>query len=405
VYRVGISPSWTIRRDGVATPLGARVVDLLVGVDEQGSLAAACTAQGVSYRHAWQLLREGEALFGQPLVRMTRGKGSLLTPLGERLVWAQRRVQARLAPLLDTLASEVGSEIEKLLSAGTNRLRIHASHGFAVQALHEALQRDAREGFSHELKYCGGAEALAALAGGQCDIAGFHVPIGRLEPAVLAHYRPWLASRSLRLVALATRRQGLMVAPGNPRRIYGVADLARPGVRFINRQPGSGTRVLLDLLLAEAGIAPSQLRGHEQCEFTHAAVAAFVASGMADAGLGVEVPARSFRLEFLPLEQERYFLLADERTLQTEALQPLLALLASPGFQADVARLPGYDARDTGRVMTLDEAFAGTGTPARPPPAARRRRGARPPDPVPEPAPDPVSIGPAPSAPPAPPDR
>jgi molybdate transport repressor ModE-like protein len=96
VYRVGISPSWTIRRDGVATPLGARVVDLLVGVDEQGSLAAACTAQGVSYRHAWQLLREGEALFGQPLVRMTRGKGSLLTPLGERLVWAQRRVQARL---------------------------------------------------------------------------------------------------------------------------------------------------------------------------------------------------------------------------------------------------------------------------------------------------------------------
>lgn len=392
MYRVGISPSWTIRRDGVATPLGARVVDLLVGVDEQGSLAAACTAQGVSYRHAWQLLREGEALFGQPLLRMTRGKGSLLTPLGERLVWAQRRVQARLAPLLDTLASEVGSEIEKLLSAGAKRLRIHASHGFAVQALHEALQRDAREGFSHELKYCGGAEALAALAGGQCDIAGFHVPIGRLEPAVLAHYRPWLASRSLRLVALATRRQGLMVAPGNPRRIYGVADLARPGVRFINRQPGSGTRVLLDLLLAEAGIAPSQLRGHEQCEFTHAAVAAFVASGMADAGLGVEVPARSFRLEFLPLEQERYFLLADERTLQTEALQPLLALLASPGFQADVARLPGYEARDTGRVMTLDEAFADTGAKTRQPPSNRRRRG--------EPASDPVSIAAAPSAPP-----
>jgi molybdate transport repressor ModE-like protein len=392
VYRVGISPSWTIRRDGVATPLGARVVDLLVGVDEQGSLAAACTAQGVSYRHAWQLLREGEALFGQPLLRMTRGKGSLLTPLGERLVWAQRRVQARLAPLLDTLASEVGSEIEKLLSAGAKRLRIHASHGFAVQALHEALQRDAHEGHTHELKYCGGAEALAALAGGQCDIAGFHVPIGRFEPAVLAHYRPWLASRSLRLVALATRRQGLMVAPGNPRRIYGVADLARPGVRFINRQPGSGTRVLLDLLLAEAGIAPTQLRGHEQCEFTHAAVAAFVASGMADAGLGVEVPARSFRLEFLPLEQERYFLLADERTLQTEALQPLLTLLASPGFQADVARLPGYEARDTGRVMTLDQAFADTGAKTRQPASNRRRRG--------EPASDPVSIAAAPSAPP-----
>lgn len=373
MYRVGISPSWTIRRDGVAAPLGARVVELLVGVDEQGSLAAACAAQGVSYRHAWQLVREGEALFGQPLVRMTRGKGSLLTPLGERLVWAQRRVQARLAPVLDSLASEVGSELEKLLAAGAQRLRIHASHGFAVQALAEGL---AQAGVAHELRYCGGAEALAALAAGQCDVAGFHVPLGRFEPTVLAHYRPWLAARSLRLVALATRRQGLMVAPGNPLHIDGVADLARPGVRFINRQPGSGTRVLLDLLLAEAGIAPAQLRGYEQAEFTHAAVAAFVASGMADAGLGVEVPARRFKLEFLPLEQERYFLLADERTLAAEPLQPLLALLGSDAFRAEVDRLPGYRARDTGRVFTLDEAFAVPAAPAAPalPPAGRPRR-------------------------------
>jgi molybdate-binding protein len=362
VYRVGISPSWTIRRDGVAAPLGARVVELLVGVDEQGSLAAACAAQGVSYRHAWQLVREGEALFGQPLVRMTRGK-----------VWAQRRVQARLAPVLDSLASEVGSELEKLLAAGAQRLRIHASHGFAVQALAEGL---AQAGVAHELRYCGGAEALAALAAGQCDVAGFHVPLGRFEPTVLAHYRPWLAARSLRLVALATRRQGLMVAPGNPLHIDGVADLARPGVRFINRQPGSGTRVLLDLLLAEAGIAPAQLRGYEQAEFTHAAVAAFVASGMADAGLGVEVPARRFKLEFLPLEQERYFLLADERTLAAEPLQPLLALLGSDAFRAEVDRLPGYRARDTGRVFTLDEAFAVPAAPAAPalPPAGRPRR-------------------------------
>jgi molybdate transport repressor ModE-like protein len=367
VYRVGITPTWTIRREGVASPLGARVVELLVGVDELGSLAAACTAQGVSYRHAWQLLREGEALFGQPLLRMTRGKGSQLTPLGERLVWAQRRVQARLAPVLDSLASEVGAELEKLLAAGESRLRIHASHGFAVQALHEGL---AREGVAHELRYCGGAEALAALAAGQCDVAGFHVPLGRFEPTVLAHYRPWLAARSLRLVALATRRQGLMVAPGNPLRIDGVADLARPEVRFINRQPGSGTRVLLDLLLAEAGIAPAQLRGYEQAEFTHAAVAAFVASGMADAGLGVEVPARRFKLEFLPLEQERYFLLADERTLAAEPLQPLLALLASEAFRAEVDRLPGYRARDTGQVFTLDEAFAAPVAPA----AGRPRR-------------------------------
>lgn len=369
MYRVGISPTWTIRRDGAPAPLGARVVELLVGVAEQGSLAAACAVQGVSYRHAWQLLREGETLFGQPLVRMTRGKGSLLTPLGERLVWAQRRVQARLAPVLDSLASEVGSEIEKLLAEGQQRLRIHASHGFAVQALHERL---GKAGVAHELRYCGGAEALAALAAGQCDIAGFHVPVGRFEPTVLAYYRPWLQSRSLRLVALATRRQGLMLAPGNPRRIDGVADLARPGVRFINRQPGSGTRVLLDLLLAEAGLVSAQLRGYEQCEFTHAAVAAFVASGMADAGLGVEVPARRFKLEFLPLEQERYFLLADERTLTYDPVQPMLQVLASEAFRDEVHGLPGYRARDTGRVFTFEEAFASAAAPT--PERPRRRR-------------------------------
>jgi molybdate transport repressor ModE-like protein len=373
MYRVGISPTWTIRRDGATAPLGARVVELLVGVAEQGSLAAACSVQGVSYRHAWQLLREGEALFGQPLLRMTRGKGSRLTPLGERLVWAQRRVQARLAPVLDSLASEVGAEIEKLLADGRPRLRIHASHGFAVQALAEGL---AQAGVAHELRYCGGAEALAAHRAGQCDLAGFHVPVGRFEPAVLAHYRPWLQDRSLRLVALATRRQGLMRAPGNPLRIDGIGDLARPGVRFINRQPGSGTRVLLELLLAEAGLSPAQLRGYEQCEFTHAAVAAFVASGMADAGLGVEVPARRFQLEFLPLEQERYFLLADERTLASDALQPLLQQLGSEAFHAEVDALPGYRARDTGRVFTLDEAFAAAHAPAARPAPPRPRAAA-----------------------------
>src|SRR5262245_65852380 len=101
---VSITPVWTIRHsDG--TTLGPRVTELLVKVEEQGSLAAACQAMGASYRHGWQLLREGEALFGQPLLVMTRGKGSQLTPLGEKRVWAQRRVQARLGPLLDARAS------------------------------------------------------------------------------------------------------------------------------------------------------------------------------------------------------------------------------------------------------------------------------------------------------------
>lgn len=365
--QVSITPVCTIRHaDGRV--LGTRVVELLVRVDEHGSLSAACAASGVSYRHAWQLLREGEALFGQPLLAMERGKGSQLTALGERLVWAQRRIQARLAPALDTLASELGAEIGKLLSAAPVPLRIHASHGFAVQALHELLTRS---GLPHELKYCGTAEALASLGQGGCEVAGFHVPMGPFEAESVRHYRPWLQAGNYRVIQLARRRQGLMVATGNPKRIYEIADLARPGMRFINRQPGSGTRYLLDLLLQAQGIDSSAIQGYEQCEFTHAAVAAFVASGMADAGLGVEVPAREFRLEFLPLQQERYFLLCDVRNLETPGVQDLLDTIRSADFRAAVEGLPGYAADDPGRIATLEEVFASLPRPARAPRAAR----------------------------------
>ena len=149
-----------------------------------------------------------------------------------------------------------------------------------------------------------------------------------------------------------------MVAKGNPKKIYDIADLARGDVRFINRQAGSGTRFLLDLLLEREHVAAAAIRGYEQCEYTHAAVAAFVASGMADAGFGLEVPARQFKLEFLPLQQERYFLLCDARALDGPALPQLLELLRSAAFRKQVDALPGYRADDAGTVMHLHEAFA-----------------------------------------------
>jgi molybdate-binding protein len=136
-----------------------------------------------------------------------------------------------------------------------------------------------------------------------------------------------------------------------------VPDLARAGVRFINRQPGSGTRFLFDLLLQEHGIASGAIHGYEQCEYTHAAVAAFVASGMADVGCGVETPARQFKLDFIPGPSERYFLLCDERSFNTPAVERTVALLRSDAFRAAVNQLPGYRAEDSGKVVDLDEAF------------------------------------------------
>ena len=141
-------------------------------------------------------------------------------------------------------------------------------------------------------------------------------------------------------------------------------------MRFINRQAGSGTRLLLDMLLRKEGIDPARIKGYEQCEFTHAAVAAFVASGMADVGYGVETPARQFKLDFVPSQSERYFLLCDERSLDAPVMQQMLEILRGDEFKQAVDRLPGYEARDCGTVIELDEAFEALQTPV-----AKKRRG------------------------------
>lgn len=354
MYEVTIKPEWIIRQPG-GESLPRRVIELLVKVHEAGTLAGACKATGLSYRYAWELLHQGEALFGEALIVMERGKGSKLTVLGEKLVWAEKRIAARLSPVLDSLASELSAEIEKARSPSPDLLRIHASHGFSIQLLHNFLNAG---NVANELKYLSSTESVVSLHKGECDIAGFHVPIGEFEPAVLAHYDQWLRSRSLKVISIVTRRQGLMVAPGNPKEIFRIADLTRPDVHFVNRQPGSGTRLLLDLVLRKEGVAPASIRGYEQCEYTHAAVAAFVASGMADAGYGVETPARRFKLDFIPTQTERYCLVCNEKSLATPAMKQTLAILRSTKYRNAVNALPGYKVRRAGVVMDFREVFA-----------------------------------------------
>jgi molybdate transport repressor ModE-like protein len=352
---VSIKPQWTIQWPGEQT-LPARLVDLLTQVHRHGSLSNACKEAGTSYRHAWDLIRQGEALFGAPLLAMERGKGSRLTALGGKLVWADQRVAARLAPVLASLASELESEIDSVLQTERVMMRVHASHGFAIETLLDFM---ARRGIAVERKYCSSLEAPAALHDGACDLAGFHIPIGELEGPALQHYSRWLEPTRHRVIDIATRRQGLMVAAGNPLKIYGLADLLRPEVRFINRQRQSGTRFLLECLLGQAGLDADRINGFEQGEFTHAAVAAFVASSMADVGFGIETPARRFKLDFIALAQERYFLMCHAAAVDQPVVAELLETLRSPEFRAAVDELPGYDARHAGRVQGLDEAFPG----------------------------------------------
>lgn len=368
MHKVSIQPQWTIRH-GDATALSSKLLSLLVQVHESGSLSAACRLHGASYRHAWELVRAGEAMFGAPLLRMERGKGSTLTPLGETLVWADRRIAARLNPVLASLSSELEVEIARVISANPPPLRVHASHGFAVETMFEAM---ARRQVAVERKYVPSVDALASLHEGGCDLAGFHVPLGSFEGRILAEYARWLDAASCRVICTVKRRQGLMVAAGNPRKIYDVADLTRADVRFINRQRGSGTRLLLECLLDQAGIASDEINGFEHGEYTHAAIAAYVASGMADVGIGIETPARQFKLDFIPIASERYFLVCHEDALRKPQFEDVLDILGSAEFHDAINRLPGYSLEKSGAIQTLPQVFPGRDFPSAP----KRRPGA-----------------------------
>jgi len=283
-----------------------------------------------------------------------RGRGTALTPLAQKLVWADRRIAARLSPTLESLASELEAELGKVTADQLRKIRMDASHGFAVAALMVMLNQME---MPVELRYRNSTDAVAALARGECDLAGFHVPTGQFEQAAVAWYTRWLDPARHCLIHLAVRHQGLFVAPGNPLRVRTLADLARPEVRFVNRQVGSGTRMLLELMLQDAGIASHTIAGFNSAEFTHSAVAAYIASGMADVGIGVRTAAARFRLDFLPLVRERYFFAVRRDALDDPLLRQLVGVLQTAQYHERVNELTGYDAADTGRILSLEEAF------------------------------------------------
>ena len=199
----------------------------------------------------------------------------------------------------------------------------------------------------------GSLGGLVALRDGLCHIAGSHL----LDIASGEYTLPYVdrvfgsSAPDVAVVRLVHREQGLMVAPGNPLRLGGIEDLTRPGVRYVNRQRGAGTRVLLDHRLAELGISPDAISGYAREEPTHLAVAAAIAAGRGDAGLGITAAARAFGLDLVPVTWEPYDLVVTPGALGSPLLKPLWALLHSDQFQAAVTGLGGYSAKEMGRRL------------------------------------------------------
>ncbi|MGZ8268051.1 MAG: substrate-binding domain-containing protein [Burkholderiales bacterium] len=324
--RVDFSLSW-LASSKLPPAHAAVLLRLIEAIGRSGSVKQAAHTLGVSYRHAWGLLGKAAEAFGAPLVQMQRGRGAHPTVLGQKLLWADGLIRETLDPQLSQLRHEVEAGLARALPQRVPRLVVHASHDLALAELPQLCAGR----IDLELAFRGADECLAALAAGKCDIAGFHVAdaLPRAAAAAAALGR-WLDSRRHALIHFITREQGLIASP--EAHVRGVHDLTRPGVRFINRQSGG------------AG-------GRNE------SVAAAVAEGRADAAFGLRADAMRFRLDFVPLAVERYFLAVPRSEKRAPAVQGLIEVLRGEAFAEKVRRLPGYDAAKAGSQTELASAL------------------------------------------------
>jgi putative molybdopterin biosynthesis protein len=284
--------------------------------------------------------RVGDRVIAAPLARgagvissLVRADGIVLIPPGVQGLEPGERVTVRLY--------RTRAEIDRTLVA-------LGSHDLTLDLMAQFLEARGRRLTSGNLGSQGG---LVALGRGEAHFAGSHLLDPETGEFNLAYIRRYLAGTSVVVTALVGREQGLITAPGNPLGLKEIGDLARQDVTFVNRQRGSGTRILLDYHLGRLGLAGDSIAGYGREEYTHMGVAAAVASGRASAGLGIRAAAAALHLGFVPLFDERYDLVIPTEYYGSERLAPLLDLLDDPDFRRAVGALPGYDVSPMGNVI------------------------------------------------------
>ncbi|MDZ4159988.1 MAG: molybdopterin biosynthesis protein [Anaerolineaceae bacterium] len=284
--------------------------------------------------------RVGERLLAAPLARgagvitsLVRSDGIIVLPRGMQGMEAGTEVRVRLY--------RRSCELENTIFA-------IGSHDMTLDLLAQFLAQRERRLVSANVGSLGG---LTALQRGEAHFAGAHLLDPESGEYNQSFIRRYLEGTQVRLMVWVSREQGLVLQPGNPKNIRALQDLARPEVRFINRQRGSGTRMLLDYHLNQIGLDAANIQGYPQEEYTHLAVAAAVASGRADCGLAVTAAADALGLEFIPLFKERYDLVIPEQYARDDLLSPLFAVMQDPAFRGAIAALPGYDVSRMGEIV------------------------------------------------------
>ncbi|MCJ7514178.1 MAG: molybdopterin biosynthesis protein [Anaerolineales bacterium] len=288
--------------------------------------------------------RVGDRVVAAPLPRgagmitsLVRADGIVLIPAGAQGLEAGDAVEVRL--YLDPALVD-----RTLVALG--------SHDLTLDLLAERLPARQRRLTSANVGSLGG---LIALSRHEAHFGGCHLLDPETGEYNLPYVRRYLPGRKVILLGFVRRTQGLILPYRNPKGLAGVADLCRPDITFVNRQRGAGTRLLLDHLLGQARIDSASIRGYTQETYTHLAVAASIAAGQADCGMGVEAAAAQFGLDFLPLAEERYDLVVPEEHYSSSLFQPVLEVLADAGLQAAIGALPGYALPEIGKVLHVIE--------------------------------------------------
>ncbi len=282
----------------------------------------------------------GQRTLAAPLSRgsgvitsLVRADGIVVVPSGSQGMPAGERVSVRLY--------RSPKEIERTIFA-------IGSHDIILDVMAQFLAARDRRLTSANVGSLGG---LVALRRGEAHLAGAHLLDPETGEYNLSYVRQYLPGVPVQVMALVGREQGLLVPKGNPKAINSLGDLTNPEVSMVNRQRGAGTRILLDYHLDQLNIKSDEIQGYEHEEFTHLAVAAAVASGRADCGLGIAAAAQALDLDFIPLFKERYDLILPKEYSESPLLNPLHIVLDDPAFRTLVGSLPGYDLSPMGKMI------------------------------------------------------
>ena len=326
--QIEVRPSLIVDSQGKGSVDLIWLSQFLKDIESGSSLVAASKKSGTSYRGAWGKLNEVEATLGMPLIVRTKGHGSKLTEFGSFLIKFIDEMQAGHLQYGRSYQENLLKAINQIQKSESARWKFFSSSD-------SIIQKAAGEVKGFNLKVAGSGESLERLLNHEAHIAGYHVSSEKSSKAI--HQR--LAKNDIEIYPVMKRTQGLIVRKGNPLHIRSIEDLLNPKLRFINRQIGSGTRLLLDTLLIDEGIDPLEINGYLQEEFTHSAVANAILAGKADVGIGVKNIALENGLGFVPLKDEIFFIAMHREMVSQPESSKLIRKIRSysgntPGYKA-----------------------------------------------------------------------